>query len=269
METAIEMAGSRVVTEDDLTWHRIGRAAGYLVGIGFLCGTLLFILTTTNLLVHQPLFHRTAAGPLQDEANFWAAVFNQQHRIVGWIIARDTVAPAAWVALIVLALAIRQLVGDRPQAQLMVTFFLIGGILETAQDLLFLGSAGFFRFGGWTGHPAMTMAALGRDYVTIDNLTIWPEAFANLVCALGIVFLGQLCRRTTGIPRWVGLLAYMAALALVGSAIAEAGQFAGADTVRNILSSMGALIALLLGFWFAWFFGRLEKQPMAVPSGVS
>jgi len=29
---------------------------------------------------------------------------------------------------------------------------------------------------------------------------------------------------------------------------------------------MGALIALLLGFWFAWFFGRLARRSGGQPS---
>jgi hypothetical protein len=38
----------------------------------------------------DPSFHKTAARPLQDEANFWVAFFAHKHHILWDIIARDT-----------------------------------------------------------------------------------------------------------------------------------------------------------------------------------
>ncbi len=70
------------VSELDRRWDRVGRNAAYMAGASFLIGTVLFLLDAADLLGKGPEYHATAAGQLQDEANFWAAYFNHQHRIL-------------------------------------------------------------------------------------------------------------------------------------------------------------------------------------------
>jgi len=100
-----------------------------------LAGTVLFLLDAAGLLGAGPAYHRTAAGPLADQATFYAAWFAHQHRIVWDIMARDTILPVAYLALIVVALAVRHRAGPHhPEGQLLVTSFVVGGILSILAD---------------------------------------------------------------------------------------------------------------------------------------
>ena len=92
-------------------WRRLGRAAGYIAGSALLAGTVLFLLDATGLLGSGPVYHPTGAGPLLDQATFFAAYFAHQHHIVWDIIARDTILPVAYLALIIAALAVRNRTG--------------------------------------------------------------------------------------------------------------------------------------------------------------
>jgi hypothetical protein len=68
----------------------MGRAAGYIARFALLAGTVLFLLDAVGLLGSGPIYRRTGAGPLADEATFFAAYFAHQHHIVWDIIARET-----------------------------------------------------------------------------------------------------------------------------------------------------------------------------------
>lgn len=87
-------------------WSRIGRNAAYLAGAAFLVGTVLFLLDAADLLGESPEYQVTAAGPIQDDANFWVAYFEHQHGILWDIIGRDLILPVGFLALIVAGLAI-------------------------------------------------------------------------------------------------------------------------------------------------------------------
>jgi hypothetical protein len=193
----------------------------------------------------------------QDEANFWVATFAHRHDIVWDIIARDTLLPLAFVALIVVALALRQLVGyERPEAQLMVALLIVGGTLSVIADLIFLGDAEFWRLTGWSAHPAATMVAVGRASQAIDLLTRWPEAAGFAILAPGVLCLGRLCRISPGLPTWVGTLAYVEGPLLLGIAVAGV---AGWDTAYQAFSLVvGALIAPSLGLGLGRAFERLS-----------
>jgi len=94
-------------------WSRTGRAAGYIAGSALLAGTVLFLLDAAGFLGSGPVYRRTGAGPLVDQATFYVAYFGHQHHIVWDIIARDTILPVAYLAPIVVALAVRNRTGPR------------------------------------------------------------------------------------------------------------------------------------------------------------
>jgi hypothetical protein len=87
-------------------WSQTGRAAGYIAGSALLAGTVLFLLHAAGLLGSGPVYHRTGAGSLVDQATFYVAYFGHQPHIVWDIIARDTILPVAYLALITVALAV-------------------------------------------------------------------------------------------------------------------------------------------------------------------
>jgi hypothetical protein len=64
------------------TWSRPGRAAGYIAGSALLAGTALALLDAAGLLGPGPAYRHTGAGPLVDQATFYAAYFGHQHHIV-------------------------------------------------------------------------------------------------------------------------------------------------------------------------------------------
>jgi hypothetical protein len=250
----------------DARWALIGRNAGYVAGVAFLLGTVLFLLDALDVLGDSPEYHVTSAGPLRDEANFWVAVFAHQRDIVWDIIARDTILPLAFVALIVLGIAIRHLAGpERPDGHLMVTFFAVGGIFAIVADLTYLGAAEFWRIRGWRANPPEIMVAVGRVTEGIDSLTRWPEAAGFAVLALGALYLARLCRMTEALPRWAGLVAVVTAPLLLLIAIADVARW---DTTNQIMSLVvGVVLAPVLTIGLGRHLGSLGRPSPALDAG--
>jgi len=243
--------------EDERAWARIGRIAAYIAAIGFLATTVLYLLDVYDVLDPTPAFVQTSAGELQDEAHFWAAIFAHQHAIVWDVIARDTLGPIAFVALIIVGIALRRRIdGDRPERQLMVTFLTVGGVVAAISSLAYLANVEFWRL-PWGAIPKdgeTSIVAVGRATTAIDNLTIWPEAFGYVVVALGIVCIGSAVRRGTGMPRRLGTLAYVTAGTLVALAVATAMD---ADNARSLLAlAVGAVLAPTLCVSIGRMLGR-------------
>jgi hypothetical protein len=245
------------VTDDDLAWSRIGRIAAFCAAIGFWVVTVLYLLDVFDVLDPSPEYVSTSAGQLQDEARFWATVFEHQHRIVWDVIVRDMVGPAAFVALIIVGVALaRAIGGDRPARRLMVTFLTAGGVISAIASLLYLGNAEYWRrpWGPIAPGGETSVVAVGRATTAIDNLTMWPEAFGYLVLALGVVCIGSVVRRGSGMPKRLGTLAYVTAASLVGLAVATALD---TDTPRSVLSFVvGAVLAPWVCIWLGLLLGR-------------
>jgi hypothetical protein len=236
MEGAVERA-----------WRRIAGAAGYVVGASLLAGTILFLLDALDALGASPDYHSTGA-PLRDEADFYVRFFAHQHHILWDIMSRDSLFPLAFVTLMVLGLAARALAAPgRPEADLMVVFFVAGGVIGAVNDLIFLGEAEWWRITGWEANPPERMVAIGRSTEAVDRLTVWPEAAGFVLLAAGLVCLGRLCRQTSELPSRLGLAADIEALLLIGIAVAGVLH---KDTPYNIASLLtGALFGPLVGVW--------------------
>jgi len=245
-------------SEADRAWARVGRAAAYVAAAGFFAMTLLYLLDQMDLLAPSPQYVQTSAGQLHDEARFWAQVFEHQHRILWDVVIRDVVGPAAFIALIVVGVALRRRVsGDRPQRQLLVTFLTVGGLIAAISSLLYLGNVEFWRL-PWGPVPSggeTSIVAVGRATTAIDNLTTWPEAFGYVVLALGLWCLGSVVRaERPSFSTRLGTLAFVTAGGLAALAIATALD---AETPRSVLSlAVGVVLAPWLCFGFARTFGR-------------
>ena len=250
--------GRDAQTEAERAWARVGRAAAYVAAVGFFLMTALYLLDQMDLLDPSPQYVRTSAGQLQDEARFWAQAFEHQHRIVWDVIVRDVIGPAAFIALIVVGVALRRrMSGDRPERQLLVTFLTAGGLISAISSLLYLGNVEYWRL-PWGPVPPggeTSIVAVGRATTAIDNLTTWPEAFGFLILSIGIVCVGVAVRRERpSFSARLGTLAFVTAGGLAALAIATVLD---AETPRSALSlAVGAVLApwlcLVLGRTFAW-----------------
>jgi hypothetical protein len=243
--------------EDDRMWARIGRSAAYAAAIGFFAVTVLFLLDEFDVLGPSPEYVSTSAGQLQDEARFWAQVFEHEHAILWDIVARDIVGPAAFLALIVVGVAMRRRThGNGPARELMVPMLAAGGVISAIASLLYLGNAEFWRL-PWGAVPEggeTSLVAVGRATTAIDNLTVWPEAFGYVVVALGILCLGAVVRRANDMPDRLGALANVTAVVLFCLAIVTTMD---ADTARSIVTLVvGAILAPVLCTWIGHELGR-------------
>lgn len=247
------------------SWARVGRFAGYTAGGALLLGTILFLLDATNAL---GVNHYQPVGPpsIQNERNYWVAQFAHQHHILWDIIARDTLFPLAFLALIVLSLAVRAFVPARlPNGQLMVAFFVVGGVISILNDLIYLGATDYWRLTGWSHLPAVNMVAAGRSEEAIESLTRWPEAAGFVVLAAALVCLGNLCRSQAALPRRLAIAVYAEAALLVGVALAGVME---TGTPYNMFSLVtGALVGPLVSVWLGYHLGAMSRpEPTAQPT---
>ena len=239
--------------EPSRSWPEVGRVAGYLSAGALLTGTILYLLDATNALGAND-YTPTGVSDVQNEAGYWVAQFAHQRHILWDIITRDTLFPLAFVALIVLSLAVRAVVdAARPATQLMVAFFLVGGTISILNDLIFLGASDYWRVTGWSNLGPTNMVAAGRSEQAIEALTRWPEAAGFMVLAGALVCLGKLCRSEVALPDRLAVVAYVEAALLVGIALAGVMQ---AGTAYDIFSlATGALVGPLLAFWLGHHLG--------------
>lgn len=263
MDTTMDVQAGRPspqAADAGRAWSRIGQGSGYVAGVGFLVVTVLYLLDVRDILDGTPDYVRTAAGPLHDEATFWAAIFAHQHRILWDVIVRDLVGPVAFIALIVLALALRGREESRgPEGQLMVAFLLVGSTISAVASLLFLGNVEFWRITGWSGSDGqVSMIAVGRATTAINNLTTWPEAFGYLVLGAGLLCLGRALRRAGGWPTRLTTLAYLTAASLVAFALTEMARLNTAQSIASLI--VGAILAPWLCIWIGFRLGH-ETPP--------
>lgn len=239
-----------MATADVAAWGRLGSIAGYLTGACFLGQTALFLADATDLLDDSPEFHRTGAGLSQDVATFLAAYFEHQHEIVWSIIVRDILGPVGYLALMVAGLALLNLVrSTRPERQLVVLFFVVGGSAAALSDLIFLTLTSYWRHGDWQARPAANMLAVGRAAEAVDNLTGYTQYAGFVVLALGLVCLARIARGEPGWSSTLGLLAYLEAAALVTTVVVSTLDLAtAADWLTLVIGALlGPAVAVLLG----------------------
>jgi hypothetical protein len=245
-------------------WPGVGRVAGYVSASALLAGTILYLLDATNALGANN-YAPIGLSPVQNEAGFWVSQFAHQRHILWDIITRDTLFPLAFMALIVLSLAVRAVVdAARPAAQLMVAFFLVGGTISILNDLIFLGATDYWRVTGWSHLAPTNMVAAGRSEQAIESLTRWPEAAGFVVLAAALVCLGRLCRSEAALPARLAYVAYGEAALLVGIALAGVMQ---TGTPYDVFSlATGAVVGPLLAFWLGHHLGAAGAEPAAGPS---
>lgn len=95
-------------TEHGQSWHwgGISGPAGMVVGFGVFGQTVLFLADASGLLGEGPTYMETSAGQARDLADYYVAYFEHRHTILWDIAVRDTPGPIAFLALMVLAVAL-------------------------------------------------------------------------------------------------------------------------------------------------------------------
>jgi len=237
--------GSRASGEQR-TWASVLRAAAYLAAGAFVLTTVLYLLDATDVLRASPVFRQTGRGQVADEATFFAALFNHQHAIWWDIALRDTLGPVAVLSLAGVGLALANLRGWRPSMQLTVALLSFGAVFVTVNSLLYLGELNYWRFGGWSAHPAAGMVAIGRSAEGIDHLTVYPEALGYTLVAVALVVLvrhglrAQLGSSTTA-------LGYAAAASLLGLVVCQVATFDVGYDVFAVIAGIVLGPAFLVG----------------------
>jgi hypothetical protein len=265
VQTGLAGANDSAAPDSIAGWARIGRFAGYLAGGALLIGTILYLLDASHALGANNYKH-TGPASTRSDAQYWVAEFAYRHHILWDIIARDTLFPVAFVALIVLALAVRAFVpAQLPNGQLMVAFFIVGGVISILNDLLYLGATDYWRLTGWSHVPPFRMVAAGWSEQAIVALTRWPEAAGWVVLAAALVCLGNLCRSQAALPSRLAPAVYAEAALLV--VIALVGVSLQTPTAYNISSLItGALVGPLVAIWLGYHVGTMGRGQRTRPA---
>lgn len=243
------------MTETDLRpersqWARVALVSGWAAGVALVTTTVLFLLDATDALAASPVFHRTSAGVLSDEADWYVAYFHRQHQVLWSIVARDLVGPAGFVALAVLGVAVVRLTGwARPTAVLAALLLTFGALLHIVSDLLYLGEVSYWRVTGWSPDPPALMVAVGRASEALDHSSTYLEAVSYLVLAAALVGLAAVVRSESRLPSWLGTVALVEAAGLavlfLGIALQQDALFQVAGAATGVV--VGPVFAVVLG----------------------
>ncbi len=227
----------------DPAWGRTARAWGIFAGIAFATATAVFLVEATGLLGSSPDYTPTAAGQLADEAKFFAASFAHQQQVVWDYLLRDGLFFFAYLALIALAIGLREVAGHRRVApQLAAAFFVVAAIFGCMNAFMTFVQVDYWRSSGWEQVPPAIMVAVGRDVDLMDGLSRWAGLASYAALAIALYYLGRACRSGGVLPGWLGVVAYAGAAILVAMIVVS--QVDGADALSNLLSlAIGMVVA--------------------------
>lgn len=229
---------------------RVALAASLVAAFGLLVGTVLYLLDELDVIADAPVYLEGGTDREAELATNTVIFFERQHNVWWNIAVRDSVLPAAFLALMVLVCIAARRVRWCPEAILMVVFFVVGGLLVIVNDLMYLGQLQYWRHTGWVADPPGPIIALGAASDAVVSSTTYLEAAGFLVLVPGAVCLGWLCRNTPDLPRALGVLAYAEALGLLLLGLSIVGE------LETLFQLSGALTGILLGPVVALALGR-------------
>lgn len=239
----------------DRSWNRLGAVAAYFGGLAFLAVIVLTTLDNLGALGSAPSYQQTSAGLLADESAFWKGQYAHQHAILWDILLRDSLQPLAFVAVILVALAVLNAVGPRRAIAQMATALLALGALGGCLDALaWLTMAQYWR-SDWSSADPTIMVAVGRDTEAITNLSHQFTAFSSIATAGGLLLLGFLAGANGLLPRRLRYLAWAGAVLLTLSvALAQTSL----DTLSSVVTLLGVLVFPPLLFWLGHRLSRFD-----------
>lgn len=231
------------------TWARIGLWTGYLGAVGLFTESTLFLLDSLNILA--PALREPPVGRSADlrAATHYADWFARQHAIWWDIAVRDSLGPLGLLSLVVAVVALVCWLGRRdPVAALLVLLFGMGAVLFASSDLAYLNLVNYWRF-DWGHATTVNMIATGRAVEAIDSITFYPQAASYLLLAVSLWCLWVLARSEPRIPRWVGRVALLEAVALP---LIVLTSIVGPEVVYSVLALLtGVVLGPLLAIGLA------------------
>lgn len=230
----------------DGSWNRLGAVAAYFGGLAFLAAIVLTTLDNLGALGSAPPYQQTSAGLLADESAFWKGQYAHQHAILWNIFLRDSLQPLAFVAVILVALAVLNAVGPRRAvAQISTALLALGAVAGCLDALAWLTMAQYWR-SDWSAADPTVMVAVGRDTEAITNLSHQFTAFSSVAIAGGLLLLGFLARPNSVLPYRLRYLAWAgAALLTLSVALAQTSL----DTLSSVVTLLGVLVFPPLLLW--------------------
>ncbi len=227
----------------DPAWGRTARAWGIFAGIAFAIATAAFVVEATGLLASSPAYTPTAAGQLVDEAKFFVASFAYQQQVLWDYVLRDGLYFFAYLALIPLAIGLREVAGHRRSApQLAAAFLVVAAIFGCMNAFTTFVQVDYWRNSGWEQVPPAIMVAVGRDVDLMNELSRWAGIASYAALAIALNYLGRACRSGGALPGWLGVVAYAGAAILVAMIVVS--QLSDADALSNLLSlAVGMVVA--------------------------
>jgi len=237
---------SRVQAFVDPGWATAARSWGVFSGIAFAVATLAYVVEAMGVLGSRPAYVATAAGQLQDEATYWAAVFAYRHATLWDYALRDGLFFFAFLGFIPLVLAANAATGGRRAAvQIGGAFIAVGAIFGALNAVAFFVDVSWWRETGWDQVPPGLMAPIGRGTEMMQDLSAWSGIASNAALFVGLAYVGFACLTEAALSRPIGWVAL--ATAGLQLAIIVLSQISGLDAVQNVLSLItGALLAPII-----------------------
>ena len=149
----------------------------------------------------------------------------------------------AYLALIALAIGLREVAGHRRVApHLAATFLVVAAIFGCMNAFMTFVQVDYWKNSGWDQVPAAIMVAVGRDVDLMNGLTRWAGIASYAALAIALYYLGRACRSGGVLPGWLGVVAYVGAAILVAMIVVS--QVSDADALSNLLSlAIGMVVA--------------------------
>jgi hypothetical protein len=239
---------------------RMAVASGAVAAVGLMTGTALYLLDELDVIADPPRYKSGGEDAEAELAANMVRYLERQHDVWWNIAVRDSLLPLAFLALIVLVVLAADRVRWRHPASVTVVCFVVGGVLNIASNLAYLGQLRYWRHTGWSADPPGPVIAVGTASDAVVAATTYVEAASYLVLATGAVCLGALTRRDREMPRWLSPFLYAQALGLL---LLTAGIAFDADAM---FQAAGAITGIVLGPVFAWSLGRHLARTGSVQS---
>lgn len=245
-------------------WTRVGVIASYVAAAALFAQSALYLLDISGLLEPLITFRATSAGLQSDLANFYAAFHERQHHLWWNVALRDTVGPLGYLALMALALSVRQVVRPgRPLVELTVLFVSAGAFTAAVCDVAFLSQIATWRGGGF--RPTTDIVAFGRASEVLDHAISYVLHASYLVLALGFVSLGAALRTADPTLTRVTVLSYAQAAALLAMVLF---RLVGLDTTYDVATALtGLVLGPVLVICWGRALPRLASASAAEPHG--